>query len=300
MVRIQSAVRNRHEIAAGSLSVAFDLHPDAGQHIRWPAADKLGSVPQLSGLKLKAFTWYARRYLRRHFHSLRVSRAGLPPATRGLPVVVYSNHASWWDPMVCLVLRQEFFPERFAFAPIDAAMLVRYNILRGLGFFGVEQGTRGGAREFLRIAEAVLNSPQPLLALTPQGRFADARERPVHFAAGLGHLASRVRRAVFVPFAMEYVFWEERLPEILVRFGEAVEVGGKQSNPGNARFWTLEFEQRLCATQDALAAEAKGRHAKDFQIVLRGGAGQGGVYDLWKWLRTRLNGERFRKEHGTK
>jgi 1-acyl-sn-glycerol-3-phosphate acyltransferase len=258
------------------------------------------TLPRISPLLLRWFTRYSRRYLRRHFHSLRISCAGLPPDVRGFPLVVYSNHASWWDALVCLVLKDEFFPGRNAFTPIDAAMLERYGFFRQFGFFGVEQRSRRGAIQFLRTAENILREPDSLLAITPQSRFADARERPVHFEAGLGHLAARAERAVFVPMAMELVFWEERLPEILVRFGEPVEIRAQTAEMFGAKYWTAIFEKKLEAVQDALAAEAQRRDPSDFEIVLRGGAGQGGVYDLWRGLKAKLRGEKFNREHGRK
>ena len=67
---------------------------------------------------------------------------------RGLPLVIYSNHASWWDPLVGLVLKSEFFADRTPFAPMDAAMLERYKLFARLGFFGVEQHSRRGAIAF--------------------------------------------------------------------------------------------------------------------------------------------------------
>jgi 1-acyl-sn-glycerol-3-phosphate acyltransferase len=249
---------------------------------------------------LRWFTWYSRRYVRRHFHSLRVSRAGLPPETGGLPLVIYSNHASWWDALVCLVLKEEFFPGHTAFTPIDAAMLARYKFFRRLGFFGVNRHSRRGAVEFLRTAEAVLQVPRNLLAITPQSRFVDVRVRPIRFESGLGHLATRAQQALFVPFAAEYVFWEERLPEILVRFGEPVEIHPQHRAAFDSKYWTMLFEQKLTETQDALAAEAQRRNPADFEMRLRGGAGQGGVYDFWRWFKSKWRGETFRKEHGDK
>jgi 1-acyl-sn-glycerol-3-phosphate acyltransferase len=257
-----------------------------------------GAVPEISSLLLGWFTWYARRYLRRHFHSLRISRSGSAPGYRDQPLVIYSNHASWWDPLVCLVLKAHRFPERHAFTPIAAAALERYGILRRLGFFPVEQRSARGAVQFLRTATAILKSPKNLLAITPQSRFADVRERPVQFEGGLGLLATRVDDVVFVPFAAEYVFWEERLPEILVRFGEAVVVKNPAASDKNSAAWTELFETKMQENQDALAAEVQRRSPEDFQMVLRGGAGQGGVYDWWRSIIARFRGKSFQREHG--
>jgi 1-acyl-sn-glycerol-3-phosphate acyltransferase len=279
---------------------AFELRGVAGGSAAGGRRSEIfNRVPVVSRPLLHWFTWYSRRYLRRHFHSVRVSRAGLPPVSK-LPLVICSNHASWWDALVCVVLKDEFFPDRTAFAPMDATMLERYKMFGRMGFFGVEPRTRRGAIQFLRTAEAILQSPGHLLAVTPQGRFADVRERPVHFEAGLGHLAGRVQRALFVPLAVEYVFWEERLPEILVRFGEPVEVRGEDRVAFPPPDWTRLFEEKLSATQDALAAESRRRDPGDFQRILRGGAGQGGIYDWWRSLTAKLRGEPFNREHGRK
>ena len=285
----------------------FGLRPPVGAALSRPvavvpAANFESSLkrPRISSLLLHWFTWYSRRYLRRHFHSLRVSLAGLPPGAAHLPMVIYSNHASWWDALVGLVLKHEFLSERTAFAPIDAEALTRYKMFSKLGFFGVEQGTQRGAVQFLRTAENILRHRNSLLVITPQGRFSDVRERPVHFQAGLGHLATRVEQAVFLPMATEFVFWEERLPEILVRFGEPIEVTANPAQGLDAKSWTTVFQQKMAATQDALAAEAQRRNPDEFQTVLHGGAGQGGIYDWWRAAQATWRGEHFCKEHGTK
>lgn len=248
----------------------------------------------VSPLLLGWFAWYSRRYLRRHFHSLRVSRAGVAPVNSEAPVVIFSNHASWWDPLLWLALKAEFFPSRTTFSPIDATALTRYKFLGRLGFFGVEQKTGRGAIQFLRKAERILEEPDHILAVTPQGRFVDPRERPVRFEPGLGHLATRVSGAIFLPVATEFVFWEERLPEILVRFGPPI--SGDQAREAESP--THFFERKLEAVQDALALEVKRRDPGDFRTILRGGAGQGGVYDWYRAAKARLRGESFDRNHG--
>ena len=91
----------------------FQLAPSSSAGIRrsgLKARSQTRQLPKVSRPLLSWFTWYSRRYVRRHFHSLRVSLKGLPPETRELPLVIYSNHASWWDALVCLVLKEQFFP----------------------------------------------------------------------------------------------------------------------------------------------------------------------------------------------
>ena len=81
----------------------------------------LPSLPAISRPLLRLFAWYSRRYLCRHFDSLRGARTGAVAIPSGIPVVVYSNHASWWDPLVGLQFAEEFLPGKSVFVPMDAA-----------------------------------------------------------------------------------------------------------------------------------------------------------------------------------
>jgi 1-acyl-sn-glycerol-3-phosphate acyltransferase len=245
------------------------------------------------------FAAYARRYLRRHFHTIRLSISGPPPPADQQPLVIFSNHASWWDPLVGLFLIRTFYPHRHTFAPIDRLALKRYPFFKYLGFFPVEPGTTRGAVSFLNHARAVLQNPNSILWITPQGRFADPRERPPRFQAGLGHLAARVDRASFLPVAIEYVHWHERCPEILVRCGDLITPQSDPSTRSKATQWTSFFEQRLEQTQNALATESLRRDPTAFRTLLRGRTGVGGFYDLWRRLRTQLSGQRFDPHHGS-
>ena len=255
------------------------------------------NAPVISRPLLGLFGWYSQRYLRRHFHSLRVSLLGLPPANLQLPTVIYSNHASWWDPLVGLALMREFLRGKNVFTPMEETALERYGFFKQLGAFGVEQGTGRGAVEFLRRAQAILHAGQNILWLTPQARFADARERPVQFKPGIGHMPRLAERICFVPVAIEYAFWEERLPEILVRFGQPFETSNTDGQV-KPPVWTEFFSQRLTQTQDALAADVLRRDPARFRCLLHGRAGVGGSYDLWRAFRAGWRGEKFQPEHG--
>jgi len=230
---------------------------------------------------------------------MRISRAGAIPSVGGLPVVIYVNHPSWWDPLVCLTLQNALFDKRPAYAPIDSQALQQYRFFAKLGFFGVDQHHARGAAQFLRTTEAVLKQPDAILWLTPQGRFADVRERPIRFKPGLGHLPRRIDRAAFVPLALEYTHWEEKKLEVLVRFGPIEIVGGKAGFSAiDEKDWTRHFEQQLQATQDALAREAQRRVPHDFETIFRANSGVGFAYDTWRTLRAALTGQTFKREHG--
>jgi 1-acyl-sn-glycerol-3-phosphate acyltransferase len=254
------------------------------------------ALPPVNAWKLRFFRAYTRRYLRRHFNAVRLLGAPALPPDR--PAVIYLNHAAWWDPLVCLFLIEQLFPARPAFAPIEAKQLDRYGVFRRLGFFGIEPGTARGAIRFLRTAENILSDPAHMLWLTPQGCFADPRERPVRLQDGLARLATRAPHAVFVPLALEYPFWNDRLPEVLARFGQPIEAEELPATTGDDGAHSRFLAARLEQTQDELARVAQSRQPDDFTTLLGGAAGVGGVYDAWRKLKARWRGESFTAEHG--
>ena len=253
----------------------------------------MSTVPRVSPGFVKLFAAYSRGYLRRRFHAVRVLKSAFPPLDCPQSLVIYLNHAAWWDPLVCLSLSRKFFARRTSFAPIDAAMLERYRVFKQLGFFGVEHGTTRGARTFLRTAQATLASSTNALWLTPQGRFVDVRERPLRLQDGLGALAARNPNAAVIPLAIEYAFWTEPRPEILVAFGQPIVPATDQT----ADEWAHIFGDALENTQDKLAARSCRRNAADWVVLNRGKSGVHAIYDAWRSLSARFRGQSFAREH---
>jgi 1-acyl-sn-glycerol-3-phosphate acyltransferase len=244
-----------------------------------PASPNVREIPVVSAMTLRFFQRIVRMYFRRHFRSVMVQQAEVLGGLAG-PLIVYANHSSWWDPMVSVLLAETLLPGRKHYAPMDAAALKRYPILAKIGIFPVETGTARGAAQFLRTSQAILASGG-VVWITPQGRFADSRERPLGFRAGLGALAARTPEAVMIPLAIEYTFWDERLPETLLRFGKPVRMAeGVGTDAASER-----LEGALMQTMEELKTAAMARDASAFRVLLRGGRGTGGMYGIGRWVR---------------
>lgn len=282
--------------------------PHLGTRLQTPPEPR--GIPRVSGWLLSGFAHYTRWYLNRHFHSLRIASSGwLPDNESAIPKVIFLNHASWWDPLVCLHLSRTLFVNHQAYAPIDAKAVEKYAFFKRLGFFGIEPDSPRGAARFFRISCDILANPWTILWVTPQGRFADVRERPVRFKNGLGHLAYRIghsrtilhpppQRVQFVPLAIEYTHWHERLPEILIRFGQPIDIATDGAHPLEPDAWTRRLEENLEDTMQNLAAESQLRQPDAFLPLLRGQSGVGGIYDLWRRFRAWTRRQPFNPNHG--
>ena len=248
-------------------------------------------VPPISRLTLRFFTRIVRGYFRRHFRAVMVQHKERLAQARG-PLIVYANHSSWWDPMVSVLLAQTLLPGRAHYAPMDAAALARYPILRKIGIFPVELGSRRGAAQFLRTSQVILRDGG-VLWITPQGRFADPREFPLAFRPGLGALAARSPGIELLPLAIEYTFWDERLPETLLHLGKPLQLPAES----DAQTATRCLESALAEVMLALRGASLARDASAFSVLLTGARGTGGFYALGRRLRTWLTRKPLSLDH---
>lgn len=244
-----------------------------------------------SPLLLALFRTYLHWFFWRRFSGVRLSRSALPPDCAGRPVVVFTNHPSWWDPALMMLVSPKLFGDRLGFGPMDAGALGQYGMFRRFGVFGVERGARGAAR-FLRVARAGLADPRAILWITAEGEFSDSRTRPRHLRPGISHLARHAPDAVFLPCAFEYVFWNESRPEALLRFGPPVSLAHLSQQDAQAALTAA-----LTAAMDGLAGDAATRDPLRFVTLLNGAGGIGAVYDTWRRAHAWLQGRRFDPRH---
>ncbi|MEM7642505.1 MAG: lysophospholipid acyltransferase family protein [Pseudomonadota bacterium] len=247
-----------------------------------------------SPFKVRFFTDVMRRQMYGNFRAVRLLKPGLPNLPPDAPLVVYLNHPGWWDPAFFIVLRAALLPDHEGYAPMENAALERYGFMKRIGVFGVDPGSPAGAVRFIRIGQHLLSNPKRSLWLTPQGRFADPRERPVTLQAGLAHLMARVPGAVALPLAMEYPFWSEKRPEALAAFGTPL-----RNVTADVDGWQTALTGGLETIQDHLAQAAIARDTVAFETILGGARGVGGIYGTWCRLRDLATGRRHNPDHLT-
>ncbi len=240
---------------------------------------------------LALFRWYLHWFFWRRFSAVRLSRGFIPADPAGRPVVIYCNHPSWWDPATMLLVSPKLFPGRVGFGPMDEDALGQYGLFRRFGAFGVARGVRG-AGQFLRIARRGLEDKRAIMWITAEGAFTDPRRRPLHLRGGIAHLARLVPDAVFMPAALDYVFWNESRPEALLRFGPPVSVAHLSVAEAG-----VVLTAALTAALDGLAEDGATRDPNRFVTLLHGAGGVGGIYDVWRRARAFRQGRAFDPRH---
>jgi 1-acyl-sn-glycerol-3-phosphate acyltransferase len=253
------------------------------------------AAPGISPRLLWLFHVYLHWYLPRHFHSLRIANAERFPAAAH-PLIVCINHPSWWDPLTILMVSRALAPGRFAYAPMEAEALEHYGFFRKLGAFPVDNTSPRAGAQFVRQAKEVLMRRDAILWMTPEGHFTDVRERPVTWKSGVAALTRQLDRCTVVPLAIEYTFWDERLPEILCYVGESIQFAS--TDPQSTEERTAQLVSAMTQLQDDLASCARQRDGSLFTSIFAGSAGVSASYDLWQRLKAAMRGNPYIAEHG--
>ena len=253
------------------------------------------------------FCWYTTRMVSKQFISFGVQKE-LLEAKRiddDSPIVVYVNHASWWDPIAAMLLQRACFPNRTFYAPIDAHALENYRIMSQLGFYGVRNQTFEGASDFLKVTKSILELKKVAIWITPEGQFSDVRDHSLSLMPGLSHLASKTPGVKFVPVAFEYGFWNESRPQIFARFGAPIGSAEPLPNspvskapvskapvpkaPVPKAQWNALLTERLRQTQNELAQSVIARDPAAFTYLIASRPVRLGWYDYgrsWSaWLK---------------
>ncbi len=254
-------------------------------------------IPVHKDWLVRGFLRYAKPFMAKNFHALAVDDRELArdvPAER--PIIVFGNHPGWWDPIVAALLRAEYFPDRRLYAPIDAQALKKYKVLAKMGFYGLDLTSRKGAADFLKVSRAILQQERSSIWLTPEGRFADPRDRTAALMPGLAHLVSHGDAITLIPLAIEYSFWEERQPEALCRFGKAIESEDLRSC--NKEEIGESLTRALRENQDKLAEQVIQRSVNGFRVLFTGG--RRSWYDFFRSWRAFLTRQPTSLRHGDK
>lgn len=203
----------------------------------------------------RLFATYNRNLLARRFQGLRV--CGLEHlkarASTSVPLVLYANHASWWDGLVTFQAGHHAGLDQFFM--MEEKQLRGYPLFRRLGCFSVVRDDARSALRSIEYAADLLNDTNRALWIFPQGELAANDLRPLKLFSGAARILNHCGRDGDVvvraaPVAMRFEFLDDFRPEAFLKVGTPDII--EASKHSNAKQLTARFEHRLTAELDAL------------------------------------------------
>lgn len=145
------------------------------------------------------FSWYISRRVKQHFHEVVYNPLKTGPEKS---VLLIANHYNWWDGFVFFHLNKLLFKKKFHIMVLEETIR-KNNFMKYTGAFSVSKGSKS-ILETLKYAGNLLNDPQNLLLIFPQGKLYSNFTHQVEFEKGLARLTDFSQQKFVYVFAASF------------------------------------------------------------------------------------------------
>ncbi|PAW91991.1 hypothetical protein CKK33_00165 [Mucilaginibacter sp. MD40] len=137
--------------------------------------------------KNRFITWFFHHYIlrivERNFYAVNYDKLQIDPERS---VLLLANHFSWWDGFLMYYLNHRLFGKRFHVMVIEETAK-KVGFFKYMGAFSVKKGSRE-ILQSLNFAAEMLQDPDNLVLIFPQGKLYSNFTDEVHFEKGLSHI----------------------------------------------------------------------------------------------------------------
>ncbi|WP_040625747.1 lysophospholipid acyltransferase family protein [Mucilaginibacter paludis] len=134
------------------------------------------------------FNLYINWIIKRHFQQVQFNR---PDFKSDRSVLLIANHFSWWDGFLLYHVNQLVFNKKFHIMVLEDTMQ-KLSFLKYLGSFSVAKNSRQ-ILQSLDYAADLLNDPDNMVVIFPQGKLYSNFVDDVHFEKGVTHIARKAK-----------------------------------------------------------------------------------------------------------
>ncbi len=146
------------------------------------------------------FKWYTRKSIKRHFGIIQIMGA---LNDKKLPVLLISNHLSWWDGFWADYVNQKLFRRVFHFMMLEE-QLRKYWLSNYVGGYSVNKSSRSMV-ETLDYTSELLSNPENLVLIFPQGEIQSMHNQSIEFERGLGRILKNQVNKIQIVFLVNLV-----------------------------------------------------------------------------------------------
>lgn len=163
---------------------------------------------------VKFFNLYSQYRLKSHFKDIRFSGEY---KNENFPLLVISNHFSWWDGFIQVVLNIKIFKRKFHVMMLED-QLERNIILNKGGAFSIQKNTRSIV-DSLKYSIDLLTNNNNLLLIFPQGEIQSIYTQHFHFEKGLNYLLKNKKTNFQCVFNVNLIdYFSDNKPSLTIYF----------------------------------------------------------------------------------
>jgi hypothetical protein len=154
--------------------------------------------------------------MKHHFYSINLltSAVELNPE---LPSLLLANHSSWWDGFLVYLLNKRVYKKQFYLMMLEE-QLQKNRFFSNLGAFSINPGHPRNIRATLDYCVDVLEQPDSLLVIFPQGELLPWGIRPLGFKAGITKvLQQHVNPVNLILLAIKIEYLKAQRPQVFMQ-----------------------------------------------------------------------------------
>lgn len=162
------------------------------------------------------FSYYAIWKIKRNFHDVTISGKF---SDKNLPVLLVSNHISWWDGFWAMYLNLKLFHRKFYFMMLEE-QLKKHIFFNKTGGFSIKKGTKS-IIETLDYTAELLADPKNLVLIFPTGKIESMHKHEHIFEKGIEHILRKVTNEIQILMLVNLVdYFSHPRPELFMYIKE--------------------------------------------------------------------------------
>jgi len=146
------------------------------------------------------FQWYAVWIIKRHFGTYQILGE---LSVKKLPILLISNHISWWDGFFAMYINLMVLHRKFHFMMLEE-QLRKYWFFNYTGGFSVSKKSKS-ILESLNYTSELLKENNNLVLLFPQGEIQSMHNQDIQFEKGLERILKNKEKDVQVVFLVNLI-----------------------------------------------------------------------------------------------
>lgn len=166
--------------------------------------------PKSNSFIFTFFSWYISKIIGKDFAAFHHNNV---PFEINKAILLLANHFSWWDGFLIFHLNKIYFKKKFHVMVLqDTAEKVKF--LKYLGAFSVQKNAKSIVKS-LDYAGELLDNPENLVLIFPQGELHSAHVSSISFEKGVTRIISASKKQFQYIFAAVLIdYFDKRKPTV--------------------------------------------------------------------------------------
>lgn len=155
------------------------------------------NYPRKNSLISFSYWWYFKLLFKRQFRSLNFDSV---PINADEALLIFANRFSWWDGFLLFQLNKQVFKKKFHVL-VTASDYQKISYLKYFGAFSPETGGKD-LIQTLQYAGELLDEPQNLVLIFPQGNIKSIHTTQINFEKGVLQVINASKKKMQVIFSV--------------------------------------------------------------------------------------------------